>query len=281
MPVSLWWDGQEVRASWGIDYFVAPDAEGLGYSIELVKAWMQSVDVAFVMGLAPTSYLICKRLGFRDLGHIPFFTAVLGPGRDRAPPVGTGHRRDGRASERRLTVSCVPDGGEGTTSRLSRPGKSAPTMTNCGSAPAVVLPRACAATPRTSAGDTARLRTGRMTCSRRAEPICCPGSSSLAKRTTAACGWAGSLTCSRGAWGRRGSRGAHRRRDATVCPGRGRPGTGVHTERAVGRSAQVPRIRAWRLALAIVRPAERRDGCAVRPPGRAGTLFVAIVSSNR
>lgn len=79
MPVSLWWDGQEVRASWGIDYFVAPDAEGLGYSIELVKAWMQSVDVALVMGLAPTSYLICKRLGFRDLGHIPFFTAVLDP----------------------------------------------------------------------------------------------------------------------------------------------------------------------------------------------------------
>ena len=31
------------------------------------------------MGLAPTSYLICKRLGFRDLGHVPFFTAVLDP----------------------------------------------------------------------------------------------------------------------------------------------------------------------------------------------------------
>ena len=79
MPVSLWWENQEVRASWGIDYFVAPEAEGLGYSIELVKAWMHSVDVALVMGLAPTSYLICKRLGFRDLGHVPFFTAVLDP----------------------------------------------------------------------------------------------------------------------------------------------------------------------------------------------------------
>jgi hypothetical protein len=79
MPVSLWWGTREVRASWGIDYFVAPEAEGLGYSIELVKAWMRSVDVALVMGLAPTSYLICKRLGFRDLGHVPFFSIVLDP----------------------------------------------------------------------------------------------------------------------------------------------------------------------------------------------------------
>ena len=79
MPVALWWGGREVRASWGIDYFVAPEAEGLGDSIALVKAWMQSVDVALVVGLAPTSYLICKRLGFRDLGLVSLFEAVLDP----------------------------------------------------------------------------------------------------------------------------------------------------------------------------------------------------------
>jgi GNAT acetyltransferase-like protein len=79
MPVSLWWAGNEVRASWGVDYFVAPDREGLGYSIELVRTWMQRVDVALAVGLAPASYLICKRLGFRDLGYVPYFEAVLDP----------------------------------------------------------------------------------------------------------------------------------------------------------------------------------------------------------
>jgi hypothetical protein len=79
MPVSLRWNGREVRASWGIDYFVAPEAEGLGDSITLIKAWMQSVDVALAVGLAPTSYLICKRLGFHDLGYVPLFEAVLDP----------------------------------------------------------------------------------------------------------------------------------------------------------------------------------------------------------
>jgi len=79
MPVALWWNGAEVRASWGVDYFVAPDREGLGYSIDLVKTWMKSVDVAMAVGLAPGSYLICKRLGFRDLGYVPYFEAVLDP----------------------------------------------------------------------------------------------------------------------------------------------------------------------------------------------------------
>ena len=79
IPVSMWWGDREIRASWGIDYFVAPEAEGLGDSIGLMKAWMQSVDLALVLGLAPTSYLICKRLGFRDLGYVPLFQAVLDP----------------------------------------------------------------------------------------------------------------------------------------------------------------------------------------------------------
>jgi GNAT superfamily N-acetyltransferase len=80
MPVSLWWGDRERPASWGIDYFVAPDAEGLGVSIALLRAWMTSVDVALAFGLAPASYLICKRFGFRDLGHVPLFQAVLDPG---------------------------------------------------------------------------------------------------------------------------------------------------------------------------------------------------------
>ena len=80
MPVSLWWGTRELRASWGIDYFVAPEAEGLGDSIALLKAWMTSVDVALAFGLAPASYLICKRFGFHDLGHVPLFQAVLDPG---------------------------------------------------------------------------------------------------------------------------------------------------------------------------------------------------------
>jgi hypothetical protein len=79
MPVSLWWGGREVRASWGIDYFVNPDAEGEGHSIALAKAWMRDVDVALALGLAHTSYLICLRLGFRDLGYVPFFHAILDP----------------------------------------------------------------------------------------------------------------------------------------------------------------------------------------------------------
>ena len=79
MPVSLWWGNRELRASWGIDYFVAPEAEGLGDSIALLKAWMTSVDVALAYGLRPASYLICKRFGFRDLGHVPLFQAVLDP----------------------------------------------------------------------------------------------------------------------------------------------------------------------------------------------------------
>ena len=79
MPVSLWWGGREVRGAWGIDYFVNPDAEGLGHSIALAKAWMQNVDVALALGLARTSYLICLRLGFQDLGFVPFFQAVLDP----------------------------------------------------------------------------------------------------------------------------------------------------------------------------------------------------------
>ena len=80
MPVSLWWGDREVRAAWGIDYFVSPDAEGQGHSIALAKAWLQGVDVALALGLAETSYLICRRLGFADLGFVPFYQAILDPG---------------------------------------------------------------------------------------------------------------------------------------------------------------------------------------------------------
>ena len=79
MPVSLWWGDREVRAAWGIDYFVSPEAEGQGHSIALAKAWIEGVDVALALGLAETSYLICRRLGFVDLGFVPFYQAVLDP----------------------------------------------------------------------------------------------------------------------------------------------------------------------------------------------------------
>ncbi len=80
MPVTLWWGDREVRGAWGIDYFVSPDAEGQGHSIALAKAWMENADVALGLGLARTSYLICKRLGFQDLGFVPAYQAVLDPG---------------------------------------------------------------------------------------------------------------------------------------------------------------------------------------------------------
>jgi GNAT superfamily N-acetyltransferase len=79
MPVALWWGSGEVRASWGIDYFVRRDAEGRGYGAALVHAWMAGVDVALAVGLTPTAYLIYRRLGFRDLGHLHFFQAILDP----------------------------------------------------------------------------------------------------------------------------------------------------------------------------------------------------------
>ncbi len=79
IPVAMWWEDREIRASWATDYFVAPEAEGLGDSITLLKTWMRSVDLALVLGLAPTSYLICKRMGFRDLGFVPLFQFVLDP----------------------------------------------------------------------------------------------------------------------------------------------------------------------------------------------------------
>lgn len=79
LPVSLWWGGREVRAAFGVDYFVDPAAEGQGHSIALARAWMEGVEVALALGLARTSYLIVKRLGFRDLGYVPFFQAVLDP----------------------------------------------------------------------------------------------------------------------------------------------------------------------------------------------------------
>jgi hypothetical protein len=79
MPAALWWGDREVRASWGMDYFVRPDLEGRGHGVRLARAWMQSVDVALAAGLTPPAYAVYLRLGFRDLGHIPFFQAVLDP----------------------------------------------------------------------------------------------------------------------------------------------------------------------------------------------------------
>lgn len=77
MPVGLWWDGREVRASWGMDFFVRKEAEGRGLGPLLARQWLESVDVALALGLTPPAHALYRRLGFRDVGRVPFFLKVL------------------------------------------------------------------------------------------------------------------------------------------------------------------------------------------------------------
>ena len=158
MPVALWWGDREVRAAWGIDYFVSPDAEGQGHSIALAKAWMQGVDVALALGLAETSYLICRRLGFADLGFVPFYQAILDPA--RSP--GSGTARWPAVSRRRSPWRCGSCGSGvrwRRTWRSAMPRTSVRTTTRCGRPRGPATTPACGAMPATCAGDTARRRT--------------------------------------------------------------------------------------------------------------------------
>lgn len=91
MPVALWWHDREVSASWGMDFFVRRDAEGRGYGVQLARRWIAAVDVALAVGLTPPAHLIYTRLGFRDLGQVGFFQAVL-------DPVAVARRRVGRVA---------------------------------------------------------------------------------------------------------------------------------------------------------------------------------------
>jgi len=129
MPVHLWWGEREVRASWGMDYFVRREAEGRGLGPLLARAWTRHVDVALAMGLTPPALAVYKRLGFRDVGEIPFYQKVLDPGavarRRLGPLLGSiagpvlglglwlvGLRWGARASNRRLEVGPLSSFGE-------------------------------------------------------------------------------------------------------------------------------------------------------------------------
>jgi GNAT superfamily N-acetyltransferase len=77
MRVSLWFGGREVQASWGNDYFVRVDAQGRGLGALLSNAWSDHEDVALALGLTPSSYPLFKKLGFIDVGPVPFYQKVM------------------------------------------------------------------------------------------------------------------------------------------------------------------------------------------------------------
>jgi GNAT superfamily N-acetyltransferase len=79
MPVHLWWGGREVRSSWGMDVFLRAEARGRGLGARLFTAWSDHVDVALGLGLTPSSYGLFKKLGYHDVGPVPFFRKVLDP----------------------------------------------------------------------------------------------------------------------------------------------------------------------------------------------------------
>ena len=77
LRVSLWFGGREVQASWGNDYFVRVDAQGRGLGALLSNAWSDHEDVALALGLTPSSYPLFKKLGFVDVGPVPFYQKVM------------------------------------------------------------------------------------------------------------------------------------------------------------------------------------------------------------
>jgi GNAT superfamily N-acetyltransferase len=77
MPVVLWWGGREVRASWGMDVFLRPEARGKGLGALLFTTWSDHVEVALGLGLTPSSYGLFKKLRYDDVGPVPFLQKVL------------------------------------------------------------------------------------------------------------------------------------------------------------------------------------------------------------
>jgi GNAT superfamily N-acetyltransferase len=79
LRVRVWFGGREVQASWGNDYFVRVDAQGRGLGALLSNAWSDHEDVALALGLTPSSYPLFKKLGFVDVGPVPFFQKIMDP----------------------------------------------------------------------------------------------------------------------------------------------------------------------------------------------------------
>jgi GNAT superfamily N-acetyltransferase len=77
MPVRLFWGGDEVRSSWGMDVFLRPQARGKGVGARLFTAWSDHVEVALGLGLTPSSYGLFKKLRYHDVGPVPFFQKVV------------------------------------------------------------------------------------------------------------------------------------------------------------------------------------------------------------
>jgi GNAT superfamily N-acetyltransferase len=77
MPVRLYWDGREVRSSWGMDVFLRPEARGKGVGARLFTAWSDHVEVALGLGLTPSSHGLFKKLRYHDVGPVRFFQKVM------------------------------------------------------------------------------------------------------------------------------------------------------------------------------------------------------------
>lgn len=77
MPVRLRWGHREVGASWGMDVFVRAEARGRGVGGLLFGTWSDHVEVALGLGLTPSSYGLFRKLGYIDVGPVPFYQKVL------------------------------------------------------------------------------------------------------------------------------------------------------------------------------------------------------------
>jgi GNAT superfamily N-acetyltransferase len=113
LPVRLQWGGREVRSSWGMDVFLRPEARGKGIGALLFTTWSDHVEVALGLGLTPSSYGLFKKLGYDDVGPVPFFHKIL-------DPVAIARRRVGNALARPIGFLL------GLLLRLSHPESAVP-----------------------------------------------------------------------------------------------------------------------------------------------------------
>jgi GNAT superfamily N-acetyltransferase len=62
-----------------MDVFLRSEARGRGIGARLFTAWSDHVEVALGLGLTPSSYGLFKKLGYHDVGPVPFFQRILDP----------------------------------------------------------------------------------------------------------------------------------------------------------------------------------------------------------